>query len=81
MSQWAKVNCLLCDQRVPLNGVFRGDGGRVAICATCYGLWEHGGRPCIACALTVDGRQDVAAFFKPRPSLGHADCGGILVSR
>jgi hypothetical protein len=82
MFGFGKVTCLFCDRRVPAKESLRGrDSKDVAVCVTCYEKWERDGRTCIACRAPVHGPQDFGAFFKPRPSFGHADCGGVRVIR
>jgi hypothetical protein len=82
MFRFGKVTCFFCDQRVPVREALRGGKTKeVAVCAGCYDKWERDGRTCTACRTPVRGPQDVGAFFKPRPSFGHADCGGVRVTR
>jgi hypothetical protein len=81
MFGFGKVTCFFCDQRVPSWEALRGRGSKdTAVCRSCYEKWERGGRTCIACRTAVQGAQEVGAFFKPRPSFGHADCGGVLLA-
>jgi hypothetical protein len=72
--------CFFCERRVPKKTVFRGQDD-VAICLGCYEKWAQEGRQCSQCKTVVHGPQDLAAFFKPRPSFGHADCGGVRLTR
>jgi hypothetical protein len=82
MFGFGKVTCVFCDHRVPVKEALRGrDSKDVAICAACYERWQRDGRTCAACKTAVQGPQEVGAFFKPRPSFGHADCGGVRVTR
>lgn len=82
MFGFGKATCLFCDRRVSAKGVFRGrDAKDVAICVRCYEKWEHSGRICSQCQSRVHGTQEIAAFFKPRPTFGHADCGGARLTR
>src|SRR2546427_1340852 len=74
--------CFFCERRVPKKTVFRGqDPNEVTICVGCYEKWAQDGRQCSHCKTIVHGPQDLAAFFKPRPGLGHADCGGVRLTR
>ncbi len=72
--------CFFCDRHVPKKTVFRGQG-HVAICLGCYEKWDQDGRKCAECKTVVHGPQDLAAFFKPRGGFGHADCGGVRLTR
>ena len=82
MFGFGKAICFFCDRRVPRKAVFHGrDVSEVAVCVSCYERWELAGRRCVECQTVVHGPQDIAAFFKPRPAFGHADCGGIRLTR
>jgi hypothetical protein len=82
MFGFGKVTCFFCDQRVPGKEAIRGSASRdVAVCRSCYEKWERDGRTCVAGRTPVQASQEVGAFFKPRPSFGHADCGGVLLAR
>ena len=74
--------CFFCERRVPKKTVFRGqDPNEVTICVDCYEKWAQDGRQCSHCKTIDHGPQDLAAFFKPRPGFGHADCGGVRLTR
>jgi hypothetical protein len=77
-----KVTCSFCERRVPGKDALRGRDSRdVAVCLGCYEKWEREGRMCVMCRGSVQGSQEVGAFFKPRPAFGHADCGSVLLTR
>jgi hypothetical protein len=77
-----RVTCLFCDRRVPASGAFRGRESRdVTVCLACYERWQRDGRACAGCHFPVHGQQELGVFFKPRPSFGHADCGGTRLVR
>ena len=82
MFGWGKATCVFCDHRVASRQVLRvRDARGVAICVGCYESWERSGRKCGACGSVVHGPQEVSAFEKPRPTFGHADCGGMRLVR
>jgi len=82
MFGWGKSTCIFCDRRVPAKDVVRlRDWKGMAICTSCYASWEQAGRKCGACGTVVNGMQEVSAFEKPKRTFGHADCGGMRLSR
>jgi hypothetical protein len=82
MFEFRRVTCFFCDRRVPRKQALRGrESKEVAVCLTCYEKWERDGRTCTACQARVHGPQEIGAFFVPRPSFGHADCGGTRLIR
>jgi len=82
MFGFGKSTCFFCERRVPNKAVFRGrNPHEVAICVECYDKWDQSGRKCSECKTIVHGPQDLGAFFKPRPGFGHADCGGVRLTR
>src|SRR5436309_13453876 len=82
MFGFGKGTCVFCDHRVASKEVLRArDWKDVAVCVGCYESWERAGRKCGACGTVVHGPQEVSAFDKPRPTFGHAACGGMLPVR
>ncbi len=78
MFWFGKVTCLFCERRVSATAALRGRGSRdAAVCWACYEKWERNGRACIVCRRVVQGPHELGAFLRPRPSFGHADCGGV----
>src|SRR5687767_13291231 len=82
LAWWAKGTCLCCQRPVRHTQELRSRIGThpLVVCRLCYRTWERDGRQCPACHTSVAGPQNVGVFVKPRPSLGHVDCGGALLT-
>lgn len=80
MFGFGKVTCALCQKEVTRNGALRArDGQKFAVCRACYDRWSAAGRRCTACQTAVRGSQEVGVFLDHH-ALGHADCGGVLLT-
>lgn len=75
---WRKTTCVFCARHIRMTHALRNQ--QLIVCRRCYRNWEDEGRRCAACQTPVAGPQNVGAFLKPRPALGHVDCGGVLLT-
>jgi len=81
MFGWGKVTCAICKVQVPRKEALRSrDRKDVSACQTCYEQWDRAGAKCVACQTPVRGAQEVGVFLD-RHTLGHADCGAVLLTR
>lgn len=79
MFGFGKKTCAFCSAQVPAKQTLRvPDRSTGVVCRACYEQWERAGRTCAQCQTPVRGMQEVGAFFETS-SLGHADCGGVML--
>jgi hypothetical protein len=82
MLTFTRVTCLSCEHRVASRATLRGgQDGQVAVCIVCWGAWARDGRICAVCRGMLHEEEEFGALFRPRPSFGHVQCGGIRMTR